>query len=169
MFIPVDGFFGGLLLCLGALLLVGFGFFLGRRAAEQRRIPFMEREMPPRQGYGPDMYSGPYPASGQGEPGYGRGYPFPQGQGYPPRQGMSPWAAGGLGALGGGLLGYGLGQSMAGDEQTSTDGGAANADASQLDAQSGNQEGALPLADFGGGGEGFDPGGGDLFGGGESW
>jgi hypothetical protein len=55
---------------------------------------------------------------------------------------------------------------MAGDEQTSSDGGAVNGDANQLDAQSGNQEGALPLADFGGSGEGFDLGGGDLFGGG---
>ncbi|MFL5692748.1 MAG: hypothetical protein ACJ795_13170 [Ktedonobacteraceae bacterium] len=177
MFLPVDGFFSILLLCLVALLLVGFGFFLGRRSSEQRRIPFPVGEMPNQQGYDPDINAGPYAASGQREQGYGRGYPFPQGQGYPPQQGMSPWAAGGLGALGGGLLGYGIGQTMTGDEQTPSDSSVVNEDANPSDTQSGNQEDVVPLGDnvtagnftdFGASGEGFDVGGGDL-GGSESW
>src|SRR2546421_12750915 len=40
---------------------------------------------------------------------------------YPPQRGMSPWAAGGLGAVGGGLLGYGLGR-MAGEHEQQAQG-----------------------------------------------
>ena len=52
-------------------------------------------QQPYNQGYPPDYYGQGYP------PGY-------YGPGYPQRQGMNPWAAGGLGAAAGGLIGYEL-------------------------------------------------------------
>ena len=66
--------------------------------------------------YGDQRYGRPVYGPGYNNyPGYGRPMYSP---GYPPQPGMGPWAAGGLGALGGGLLGYHLGQ-MAGEQQTS--------------------------------------------------
>jgi hypothetical protein len=41
---------------------------------------------------------------------------------------MNPWVAGGLGALGGGLIGYELGQAMADNEQLSPEGALTNAE-----------------------------------------
>ena len=63
------------------------------------------------------------------------------GPGYPQQSGMSPWAAGGLGAVGGGLLGYELGR-MAGEHEPQAQGGDA-----------GNPDQMAPL-DAGG----YDPG-----------
>lgn len=52
-------------------------------------------------------------------------YQYPQ-QAYPPqdypqRGGMNPWLAGGLGAIGGGLAGYGLGQAVGEMQQQLSD------------------------------------------------
>src|SRR2546429_892161 len=46
----------------------------------------------------------------------------------PPQAGMSPWAAGGLGAVGGGLLGYQLGQMAGEHDQQHQEGDAGNPD-----------------------------------------
>ncbi len=127
----------GLLCCIGLLVLIvgGIIFAVTRRRAGQpwgwgaRGVPYQE-PMPPPGSYPP----GAYP------PGY-----YPPGQG----GGMNPWAAGGLGALGGGLVGYELGR-MAGEHENQQQGGPL------ID----------PGGDFGGGaGGGFgggDPGGGDF-------
>ena len=50
------------------------------------------------------------------------------GPGYPQQSSMSPWAAGGLGAVGGGLLGYELGQMAGEHEQQAQEGDAGNPD-----------------------------------------
>src|SRR6266568_7170613 len=47
---------------------------------------------------------------------------------YPQQTGMSPWAAGGLGAVGGGLLGYQLGQMAGEHDQQLQEGDAGNPD-----------------------------------------
>src|SRR2546429_1047259 len=46
----------------------------------------------------------------------------------PPQAGMSPWAAGGLGAVGGGLLGYELGRMAGEHEQQAQEGDLLNPD-----------------------------------------
>jgi hypothetical protein len=72
--------------------------------------------------YRPSGYNDPEDNQQQGysQQGYGPQQEYPQQgylqQGYGPQRGrMNPWMAGGLGALGGGLMGYGLGQAV--DEQ----------------------------------------------------
>jgi hypothetical protein len=124
MFINGDGFLSMLLL----LLLVGLGFFVFRRLFGRRDQPYpYQMNMPPQQRYGPPQGYGPasdYPP-GYGRPFYGPSYPQ---QGYPAQGGINPWVAGGLGALGGGLVGYELGQAMADNEQLSPEGALANAE-----------------------------------------
>lgn len=119
-----------LLSLLGAVL-VGFGFWLGRRSSERFGNPFMERHTPPEQMYKRNAEQEYANGFERRNPGYNRGvnaggaYPYTQGQsygsGYPMQQGMNPLMAGGLGAVGGGLLGYGLGQAMADGEQAIPD------------------------------------------------
>lgn len=86
--------------------------------------------MPPQgYGYGPRGYGEPqkyyqnaYPGNYYNGPYQQRGYPnqgYPQ-QGYPQQGGMNPLVAGGLGALGGGLLGYQVGQAFNPDEVGAT-------------------------------------------------
>src|SRR5438477_12916412 len=64
--------------------------------------------------YGRPIYGPSYDPAGYSRPMYGPGYPQ--------QSGISPWAAGGLGAVGGGLLGYELGQ-MAGEHEQQAKGG----------------------------------------------
>jgi hypothetical protein len=82
----------------------------------------------------------PYPANLP----YGQ---YPDGgyvqQGGMQRRGMSPWVAGGLGALGGGLMGYGLGQTV-GEMQQYADHGWGDGEGNYVDAGFGGE-------DFGGG------------------
>src|SRR6266516_4224596 len=140
--------FGGLcvvgLIVLAAVVL--FGVLAGRR-----RGGFNRRSVPPP--YGPN-YGQPYNEGGY-TPNYGPGYP-----GYNQNQGMNPWAAGGLGAAAGGLVGYELGRN-AGEREGREEQGGFGGD------QGGFGGGAS--GDFGGGndGGGFGGGGGD-FGGGAS-
>ena len=83
---------------------------------------------------------------------------------------MNPWAAGGLGAVGGGLLGYGLGR-MAGEHEQQPQGNdSMNPDTITPLSQGGDDPGMNDPAgtfgegsDFGGfSGEGADFGGGDF-------
>ncbi len=150
--------FGGLcvvgLIVLAAVVL--FGVLAGRR-----RGGFNRRSVPPP--YGPN-YGQPYNQGGY-PPNYGPGYP-----GYNQNQGMNPWAAGGLGAAAGGLVGYELGRNAGereGREEQGGFGGGASGDFG-----GGNDGGGGASGDFGGGndggGFGGGGGGGDWGGGGDS-
>ncbi|MBX5448508.1 hypothetical protein [Thermogemmatispora sp.] len=149
----------GTLCCIGLLVLIigGIVFAVVRRRSGQgwgwgwnRPAPSEPYEVPPAGSYPGYPYQGPY----QG--GYPPNY-------YPPNQGggMNPWAAGGLGALGGGLIGYELGK-MAGEEE-----------ARQHEAGFAGDPGGGGGPDFGGGdfgggaGGDFGGGGGGDFGGGD--
>lgn len=85
----------------------------------------------------PPQYERPY---------YGPNYSQP---GYPQQGGMSPWVAGDLGALGGGLMGYGLGQAMAENEQASVDSAFANGEQPPSDEQGSYLDYGGGSADFG--------------------
>jgi hypothetical protein len=180
--------FAGILL----MVLIGGGFLIARRPFDRRNLlnPPLEmpwrseygprdeygQSVPPNQGYGRPMYGPGYRDPRCGRPAYGpgddpAGYGRPMyGYGYPQQTGMSPWAAGGLGAIGGGLLGYQLGQ-MAGEhdqQHQESDAGnpdqMATLDAGGYDPGMADSVGAYEaggFADFGG-----DFGGGD-FGGSE--
>ena len=106
-------FFDVVLLLLVASCLIGLGFFLGRRSAAQSRFAFPMETMAQQRMYDRDGLPPAFPQQGM----YGAGY----GMGYPMQQGMNPLAAGGLGAIGGGLLGYQLGQTMATQEPPASD------------------------------------------------
>jgi hypothetical protein len=143
--------FTGLLL----VALIGGGFLIARRLFDRRNLMNPPMEMPWQSEYGPrhdygqgvppyQSYDGP----GYGRPMYGPGYGDPRysrpaygsrygpagygrsmyGPGYPQQSGMSPWAAGGLGAVGGGLLGYELGRMAGEHEQQAQEGEAGNPD-----------------------------------------
>ncbi len=187
MFSEFGGVFAMLLLIL--LLLIGLGFFALWRFFQQRKSGIPSMGMPFQQGYDPRTnygtnYDGPgygrQPYRGQPYGGqmYGPGYGGPPyGPGYPPQPGMNPWVAGGLGALGGGLLGYELGQMVNQNDQPTPEGNVTSLEQHPIDAPLGD---VVPMADnlagsdyadFGGevvdvGGADF--GGGD-FGGGDSW
>jgi hypothetical protein len=186
--------FTGLIL----LALIGGGFLILRRLLDRRNrmnppmgMPWQQeygpkdeygRSFDPNQsydspGYGRPMYGPGYGNPGYGRPAYGPGYD-PAGYGrpmygpaYPPQMGMSPWAAGGLGAVGGGLLGYELGRMAGEHEQQAQGGDPMNPDQTATLDQGNDDPGmtdsigpfdAGGLADFGG-----DFGGGDFGGGGE--
>ena len=127
-----------LLLCLVALLVAVLvaGYYL-YRLLKQRQVAQQSAGSP----YSPGspQQSGPNPLS-QG--------------------GMSPWVAGGLGALGGGLAGYGLGQAMGEHDQTPADSPFATMESAPADAQGQYADvGSAEGGDFGWGG---DVGGGDF-------
>jgi hypothetical protein len=131
------GFFSSLLFplcCIGLIILVIVGvlFTVGRRmfgfGGRQRPV-----QQPFNQGYPPNY----------GGPGYNQG------------PGMNPWAAGGLGAAAGGLIGYELGKEQ-GENQ--------GRDPDWNQGQGGQDSGAS--GDFGGGGGDFGGGAGGDFGGG---
>ncbi|GHO43619.1 hypothetical protein [Ktedonospora formicarum] len=130
----------------------GGGFFGGGRGFGGGNGWFGRRNAPPPGGYGYDQYGQPYPPN------------YNQGGG-----GMNPWAAGGLGAAAGGLLGYELGRNQ-GEHERRDEGYNDN----NGDFGGGNEGGG----DFGGGndwGGGDSGGGGDWgggggdFGGGSDW
>jgi hypothetical protein len=136
--------FNFLPLCLVGLLVLGLIVFAGMliMRSTRRRIP-------------------PYPM--------GNSYQQPYNQGYPPNSygpgyyqqgpGMNPWAAGGLGAAAGGLIGYELGKHE-GEEQ-------ANAGSGDFGGGAGGTFGGDGGGDFGGGAGGdFGGGAGGDFGGG---
>jgi hypothetical protein len=152
--------FTGLLL----VALIAGGFLIARRFIDRRNMMNGPMEMPWQSGYDPrdDYDQGIPPDQGYDGPGYGR--PM-YGPGYPPQSGMSPWAAGGLGALGGGLLGYHLGQ-MAGEQsQQASDGESASPDQMVPLDQGGYDPGMVDVSSLDGGGfadMGADFGGGDF-------
>jgi hypothetical protein len=79
-------------------------------------------EMFPQQDYSQQGAMNPREGNPQQEVPSQQGYPqqgYPQ-PGYPQRGGVNPWVAGGLGALGGGLAGYGLGQAIEGMQPDAT-------------------------------------------------
>lgn len=174
------------------MALIGIGFFVLRRFSGQRNTmsppmgtPWQERAGPkdeygrsidPDAGYDNQRYGRP-PYSGSdydpngysGRPMYGPGNP---------QGGMNPWIAGGMGALGGGLLGYGLGR-MAGEHEQQPQGeNSMNPDTITPLSQGSDDPGMnYPVGsfesgngpDFGGfDGGGADFGGGDV-GGGSDW
>jgi hypothetical protein len=174
--------FTGLLL----VALIGGGFLLARRLFDRRNMMNRPMEMrwqsdygqsiPPDQGYDSPGYGRPMYDPGYEDPRYRRpaygpgynpaGYGRPMyGPGYPPQSGMSPWAAGGLGALGGGLLGYHLGQ-MAGEQsQQASEGESASPDQMVPLDQGGYDTGMVDVGSPDGGGfadMGADFGGGDF-------
>ncbi|HEY7346954.1 MAG TPA: hypothetical protein VH599_01450 [Ktedonobacterales bacterium] len=139
------GFFGlnpflATLCCVGLLLVIGVVIFgTIRRRSRSGMAP----------GYNAPMYNAPN---------YGPGYPQQGG-------GMNPWAAGGLGAVGGGLIGYELGK-MEGEREAEREMGYGGADfggGGGTDFGGGSDFGGGGGTDFGGGG---DFGGGSDFGGG---
>lgn len=167
------GIFSGLLgtlLCVGLLILVIAGvFFVIRR----RRSGFGQRAMP--MGGNAMPYNQPYPPNYGGP--YNQGYPPNYGGPYNQGQGMNPWAAGGLGAAAGGLLGYELGKERGEDEmreqgqyQGGNWGGGGNDFGGGSSADFGNNNGGDfgggSSADFGSGGDGGGNFGGGDFGGG---
>jgi hypothetical protein len=116
--------FTGLLL----VALIGGGFLIARRLFDRRHRMNPPMEMPWQSEYGPGQHVPPhqsYDGPGYDPAGYGR--PM-YGPGYPPQTGMSPWAAGGLGAVGGGLLGYELGRMTGEHDQSAAEGDAGNPD-----------------------------------------
>jgi len=113
------GFFGNLafapLCCIGLLVLAGiavFAFVRRRRFGGFGRGPVNPTPM-----YGPQQQ--PY-----NQP-YNQGYPPNYGPGYNQGGGINPWAAGGLGAVGGGLAGYELGR-MQGEREGEREGDQGN-------------------------------------------
>jgi hypothetical protein len=149
--------FSGLWCCVGLLVLLGILFFVFRRRRGGGGGGFFNRRGTPPPP--PPPYNQPYGPQ-YGQPPYGGGY----NQGYPPnqQQGMNPWAAGGLGAAAGGLLGYELGKNQ-GENEGQNQGG---------NFGGGGDFGGGGSADFGdsggnfGGGGDFGGGGGADFGGG---
>lgn len=144
--------------CLIGLLVLGGLFFLITRSARRRGGGFFNRQ---------PQYI---------DPNYGQGYPpnyDPNyGPGYQQRSGMNPWAAGGLGAAAGGLIGYELGKE-AGERESRRDddyynGGGGNFGGGSSGDFGGGSSGGFG-GDFGGGSSGdFGGGGGGDFGGGSS-
>ena len=131
-------------LCLVGLLVLGLIVFAGMllMRSARRRIPSYpignQYQQPYNQGYPPNYYGPGYPQQGPG---------------------MNPWAAGGLGAAAGGLIGYELGKHE-GEEQ-------ANAGSGDFGGGAGGTFGGDGGGDFGGGAGGdFGGGGGGDFGGG---
>ena len=151
--------FTGLLL----LALIGGGFLIFRRLLDRRDTMNPPMEMPWQQEYGPrdDYGRSIHPIQSYDGPGYGR--PM-YGPGYPPQTSMSPWAAGGLGAVGGGLLGYELGRMAGEHEQQAHEGDLVNADQTATLDQGSYDPGMADLDSFDAGG--FSDVGGD-FGGGD--
>ena len=127
------------------------GYSYVRRFLLQRNTLFSSPEMPQQQSYTPEQRYAP--PEYRGAPS-GFGYPqqggvYPQ-QGYPQRGGMNPWITGGLGALGGGLAGYGIGQAV-GEMQQDAHGDYHPADGQGDYADSGSTGEDLGGMDFGGG------------------
>jgi hypothetical protein len=147
---PVPGASGGGLFsglfwpcCLGLVILVIVGVIIAAARGVFRRMF----------GFGGRPQGVPYQQPYQ-QP-YNQGYPPNYGPGYNQGQGINPLVAGGLGAAGGGLIGYELGKE-AGESEAREQG-------------QGGDFGGGSSGDFGGGSSGdFGGGGGGDFGGGSS-
>jgi hypothetical protein len=174
------------------LALTGISLFVLRRFSGPRNAMDPVMGMPWQQSPGPkDEYGRSidpdtgYVSQRYGSlPSYGSGYD-PNGYvgrpmynpGYPPQGGMNPWMAGGLGALGGGFLGYELGRMAGEQEQQPQSENSMNPDTITPLSQGGYESGMSYPADafeegpdFGGlGAEGADFGGGGDFSGGVDW
>lgn len=182
--------FTGLLL----VALIAGGFLIARHLIRRRNMMNRPMEMPWQAGYRPGDGYGQSIPPGQGYDGpgysrpmysYGPGYGDPRyrrpaygpdydpaaygrpmyGPGYPPQSEMSPLAAGGLGALGGGLLGYQLGQMAGGQSQQASEGEPASPDQMVPLDQGGYNPGMIdvgPLDEGGFADMGADFGGGDF-------
>src|SRR5215467_10011905 len=139
----------GTVCCVGVILLVIAGvIFAATRGVFRRRFGFGRQQGVPYQQPG-------YP--------YNQGYPPPQnyyGPGYNQGQGVNPWVAGGLGAAGGGFLGYELGKE-AGEREAREQG-----QGGDFGGGSSGDFGGGSSGDFGGGGGDFGGGSGGDFGGG---
>lgn len=156
------GLGSGALCCVGLLIagiVAAFVFARRRRGGFGARGPVnpIQPQAPyppnyPNQGY-PQNYP---PNYGPGYPGYGPGY----------NQGVNPIIPGGIGAVGGGLLGYELGRQAGENEARREDGMYGNGG---FDNNGGNL-GAGAGTSFGdGGGNDFGSGGGSSFGGGNDF
>jgi hypothetical protein len=149
------GFFStlfGTVCCVGLILLVIaaiiFAVFRRRRFGfgRQQGVPYQQPVYP-----------------------YNQGYPPPQnyyGPGYNQGQGVNPWVAGGLGAAGGGFLGYELGKE-AGEREAREQEQTGNVGNGDFGGGSSGDFGGGSSGDFGGGSGGdFGGGSGGDFGGG---
>ena len=151
----------GTLCCIGLVILAIAGalFFVMRRRGGFGRWGRTNPQYPPNQ-----QPMSPYNQYNQGyPPGYGPGYP-----GYNQRSGMNPWAAGGIGAAAGGLLGYELGKEQGEDQardQQMGNNDNPNNDNGGFGGGAGGSFGGNDNGGFGGG-AGGDFGGGDWGGGG---
>ncbi|GAC1429971.1 MAG: hypothetical protein PVS3B3_00470 [Ktedonobacteraceae bacterium] len=149
----LGGFGSTALCCIGLLVVAGIAVFVFVR---RRGAGFGGRgAINPMQSQGP-MYPQNYPNQGY-PPNYGPGYNQQGG-------GINPLIPGGIGALGGGLLGYELGKHQGENEAFREDGYNDNNNFNN----DGNNFGAGAGTDFGnsGGGNDFGSGGGSDFGGG---
>ena len=147
--IPAGGIFSSLLgvvCCVGLILVVIVGVIFAARWLFRRRSGFAGPQGIPYQ----QPYNQGYPPPQQ-QP-YNQGYPPPPnyGPGYNQGQGINPLVAGGLGAAGGGLLGYELGKEAGEHEEREREQ---------------DQGGDWGGGDFGGGASGDFGGGGDSGGG----
>jgi hypothetical protein len=158
---PVPGASGGGLFsglfwpcCLGLVILVIVGIIIAAARGVFRRMF----------GFGGRPRGVPYQQPYQ-QP-YNQGYPPNYGPGYNQGQGINPLVAGGLGAAGGGLIGYELGKE-AGENESREQG-----QGGDFGGGSSGDFGGGSSGDFGGGGGGssgdFGGGGGGDFGGGSS-
>ncbi len=143
---------GSTLCCVGLLVIAAIAVFgiLNRRRRGGGGGGFFGR----RSNYGPNynqFNQQPYNQGGY-PPNYGPG-------GYNQNQGMNPWAAGGLGAAAGGLVGYELGKESSERDQ--------RGDQGNFGGDQGNFGGGAS-GDFGGGNDGGGFGGGGDSGGGSS-
>ncbi len=174
------------------LALTGISLFVLRRLSGPRNALNPAMGMPWQQSPGPkDEYGrsidpdcehvsqryGSPPSNGSGyDPNGYVGRPMDS-PGYPQQGGMNPWMAGGLGALGGGFLGYELGRRAGEQEPQSQSEHSLNPDTITPLSQSGYESGISHPADafgegpdFGGfGAEAADFGGGGDFSGGGDW
>jgi len=146
---PVPGASGGGLFsglfwpcCLGLVILVIVGVIIAAARGVFRRMF----------GFGGRQRGVPYQQPYQ-QP-YNQGYPPNYGPGYNQGQGINPWVAGGLGAAGGGLIGYELGKE-AGEREAGEQG-----QGGDFGGGGGGDFGGGSSGDFGGGGGGGDFGGG---------
>jgi hypothetical protein len=146
------------------LLEKGYSYF--RRFVLQRDTLFSSPQTPQQQSSSPEQrYASPYDREAPSDLAYPQqgnmvppqehpqqGYSqqrYPQ-QGYWQRGGMNPWVAGGLGALGGGLAGYGLGQAL-GETQQDANGDDHPTNDQSNSADSGFADAGFGEMDFGGG------------------
>ncbi len=137
------------------------GYSYVRRFVLQRDTLFSSPQTPQQQRFSPEQrYAPPYYRQEPAYPQQGNMVPrqeYPQQryaqQGDWQRGGMNPWVAGGLGALGGGLAGYGLGQAV-GEMQQDANGDYRPTDDHSNAADSGLADAGFGDMDSGGGGFG---------------